>query len=33
MNEVQETLILWMVFVIGGYAIAAFILDRKNDDG
>jgi hypothetical protein len=32
MNEVQETLTLWMVFVIGGYAIAAFILDRRNDE-
>jgi len=31
MNYLQTTLILWMVFVIGGYAIAAFILDRRND--
>ena len=31
MNEVQETLILWIAIVIGAYAIAAFILDRRND--
>ena len=32
MNEVQETLILWIAIVIGAYAIAAFILDGRNDD-
>ena len=31
MNDIQTTLILWIVFVIGGYAIAAFILDQRND--
>jgi len=31
MSDIQTTLILWMVFVIGGYAIAAFILDRRSN--
>ena len=31
MNDIQTTLILWMVFVIGGFAIVAFILDQRND--
>ena len=31
MNYLQTTLILWMVFVIGAYAIAAFILDRRSN--
>jgi len=31
MSDIQTTLIIWMAFVIGGYAIAAFILDRRND--
>ena len=31
MSDIQTTLIIWMAFVIGGYAIAAFILDQRND--